>query len=226
MLLSTWFATHCPHATHHVCICYSPHGSYCILPMMDIMPPYVSLHTVHQRLSTCCTSCLHMLPSTRFTCHCPHVLNHVCICYCPHGLQRIVHMLLIMSAYAALHMVHMNVPHGLHTLSTSFPASLLMLFSTWFCCMLHRLHIMSAYATLHMVCIAFSLCWTSCLHMRLSTRFLMDCPHAVHHVCICCPPHGSHVIVHMLLIMSAYAIVHMVDMHVSTCRKPYITNKA
>ena len=138
MLLSTWFATHCPHATHHVCICcsphgshecstwftytvhimlsispyaflhmvllhapqathhvcicYSPHGLYCILPMLDIMPPYASLHTVPHGLSTCCSSCLHMLPSTRFTCHCPHVINHVCICYCPHGWYACVHM--------------------------------------------------------------------------------------------------------------------------------------
>ena len=111
---------------------------------------------------------------------CPHAWHHVSLCYSPHALSA--------------------------------------------CVLMHA--IMSPYAILHMVCIAFSSWLKSCLHhMLFSTWFAWHSPHARHHVSICYSPHAWHDILHMLGIMSPHAILLIVWVHVSSCFKPYITNK-
>ena len=149
---------HSPHSWNHVSICHSPHGFHDILPMFDIMSPYVILHMVYIACSSCLISCLHMLFSTWFPWHFPHAWNHFSICYSPHSWQCILLMLKIMSPYGILHMVCMACSSCL----TSF---------------LHMLDIMSPYAILHMNDSAFSSCLIACLHMLFSTRFAWHSPH-------------------------------------------------
>ena len=165
MLLSTCFECMCPHACHHVTICYSPHGLYGILLILDIMSPYAILHMVCIAFSLWLISCLHMIFSSWF------LRMLLSICYSPHGL------------------------HG----------------------SLHMLGIMCPYVMLLMICMAFSTCLTSCLHMQLSSWFPSHSPHTLNHVSICYAPHGYHDILHMLCILSPYAMLLMLGMVFSTC---------
>ena len=144
ILFSSWFECMCPHDSHHVSICCSPHGFHDILLMLDIISPYSILHMVCDAFSSCVISCLHMLFSTWMAVHSPHVWYHVSICYSPHDFHGILLMLGIMPPYVSF----------------------------------------------HMLCMAFSSCFISCLHMLLSTWFAWHSPHAKHHVSICYSPHG------------------------------------
>ena len=139
-----------------------------------------------------------MFFSIWFWCIPPHVWNHVSICFPPYAIHRTVHILNIMSPHAALHMVFMEL-------------------STWFTCVLHIIQNISTYAFLHMVYMRPSTWFKSCLHMLPSIRCTSHCPHIEYHVSTCCSPHGFHGIVRMHKTMSAYAVVHMVSIVVSTC---------
>ena len=161
---------------------------------------------------------------------CTHMIFSSCICNCPHGLHGILLMLEIISPYTILHMVCV-------AFSSCYPSFLHMLFSTWFSghsphawhhfsiccspyglrCILLMLSIMSLYAVLHMVFRSFSSCLTSFLHMLFSIWFALHPPHALHHVSICCSPHGFQVILLMLDIISPYAVLHMVRVAFSSC---------
>ena len=112
--------------------------------------------------------------------HSPHVGRHVSIYSSPHGLHDILHMVCMHSPHVGHHVSICCSPHGLHDI-------------------LHMLDNMSPYAALHMVCMTFSTCCTSCLHMLFSTWFARHSPHVVHHVSICCSPHGWSVCVLMLI---------------------------
>ena len=123
-----------------------------------------------------------MISSIWFEWDSPHVWYHVLIWYSPH-------------AYATVLMVYM-------TFSSCLTSFLHMLFSIWFalhspyafyhvsiCCSPHgfqvillMLDIISPYAVLHMVCIAFSSCFTSCLHMLFSTWLERMRPYAWNHI--------------------------------------------
>ena len=92
-LFSSWFVWDSPHAWHCVSICYSPHGLHDILHMLEIMSPYAILLIVWVYLSSCLTSCIHMLFSSWFAWHSPHAWHHVSTCYSPHCLSACVLML-------------------------------------------------------------------------------------------------------------------------------------
>ena len=133
---------------------------------------------VWMTLSTCWTSCLHMLFSSWFAWHSPHAEHHVSICCSPHGTfgwhslhagpLPCLHMLLSTwfgwhSPHAGHHVSICCSPHGLHDI-------------------LHTFDIIAPYVVLHMVWMTFSTCWTSCLHMLFSTWFFYMCPYAYNHI--------------------------------------------
>ena len=89
------------HPRWDVSLCLYPHG----LDPKHVS--YVVLHMVFIEFSTWFTCILHM-----FSIMSP-------ICCATHALHTTVHMLLIMSTYASLHMVWMNSPHGWRGFSTS-----------------------------------------------------------------------------------------------------------
>jgi len=178
-----------------------------------------------------------MIYTPRMVCiHSPHSSHHVSTCCSPHGLHGILHMLVIMSPYAILHMVIMTSSTCLYsclhmllstwceyilhmvrmTFSTCLTSCLHMLCSTWFTWYPPHGKIMPPYVVLHMVFMTYSTCPPSCLHMLFSTWFSRHSPHCLYHVSICYSPHGSRGILHILYIMSPYAILHMVCMALST----------
>lgn len=106
------------------------------------------------------------------------------ICCATHALHTTVHMLFIMCTYASLHMVWMNSPHGWRGFSTSCCVFFLMLFSTWFAWNSPHVQIMFPYAFFHTICIAFSTCSKSFLHMLCSTWFAR-----IVHILYMCSPH-------------------------------------
>ena len=69
MLCSSCLVWHSPHARHHVPICYSPHALHAFSICYS---PYAIPLMVCMALSTCLTSCLHMLFSSWFAWHSPH----------------------------------------------------------------------------------------------------------------------------------------------------------
>ena len=168
------------------------------------------------------------------------------ICFPPYDLYRIIHMFDTISPYVVLHMVCMNCPHGVNRFCICWSPHGLHELSAWFTCVLHIIssistdaflhyygfdaflhifEIMSPYAVLHTLYIAFSTWFSPCLHMLLSTWFAWNFPHAKNRACICCCPHGLHGTLHMFSMKSAYAFLHMVELHVSSCLEPYITRK-
>ena len=215
-----------PYDILHMVCKDSPHGLYGLFESSLLMPL-----STWSWSKTCliCHAVLHMVFiefSTWFTCilHMFSIMSPICCG--THALHTTVHMLLIMSTYASLHMVWMNSPHGWRGFSTSCCVFFLMLFSTWFAwnsphvqnhvsiCflpydlyrILHMFKIISPYVMFHMVC--------------------KNCPHVMNRFCVCWSPHGSNelstcftCVLHIIWSISTDAFLHILTMHVSTCFK-------
>ena len=126
-------------------------------------------------------------------------------------------ILLMVSPYATLHMLSSSwfawhSPHAWYHVSICYSPH------AWDG-ILHMLCIVSPYAMLLMLGMAFSTWFPSCLHMLFSSWFAWHSPHGWHRVSICYCPHGFDDILHMLDIISPYAILLMVCTQFSTCLK-------